>query len=635
VRHILYTHTRVSRVRPGLWGPGRCILMGKQRAEGSSGVPLPGKEREQMDFGLYNSMNTLQPIVDSLAVAIYALDRNLTIQGLNTRRSRWLHIEGFIAPGSRECYREVHGRDKPCEGCPVLKTFETGKTERLVMEKEVKGQARYYLLTATPLRNELDEEFSYVIEMVQDITEQKKVEAELKRLNDFNKAIIHNAPVAIFTLDMEGTFTSVNPALAALSGLGSETEERLIGFNWLSNPYTIKSGLANHIKRGLKGEAFQLRDFPHTTFFGTRPHYIDFNGVPLRGNSGEVVGLLCIVVEVTERVTEKLSLAERNTLLQEQLHRVNPREAFIGESKAIREVKDMISLVAASNAPVLILGETGTGKELVARAIHHQSARSSNPFVVINSSSLQEAMVESELFGYKKGAFTGAVNDKIGLLKIANTGTFFMDEVGDLDSSIQAKFLRVLETGVFRRLGDTQETKVDLRFLFATNKSLEEEVKERKFRKDLFYRLNAFTIVVPPLRERKEDIRLLVDYFLQKLARGGPKKVIPQEVKDLLLDYPWPGNVRELANALERIVLISGNRSEIRVEDFPESIVQRSARREDAPLASKPAGDVAELSRIEREYVESVLDSVGGNKSKAARLLGISRRKLYRKIGEA
>ncbi|HEY3277953.1 MAG TPA: sigma 54-interacting transcriptional regulator [Syntrophorhabdaceae bacterium] len=588
-----------------------------------------------MDFGLYTSMNTLQPIVDSLEVAIYALDRNLAIQGLNTRRSRWLHIEGFHAPGSRECYREVHGRDKPCEGCPVLKTFATGKTERLVIEKERKGQIRSYLLTATPLRKELDDGFQYVIEMVQDITEQKRAETELKRLHDFNKAIIHNAPVAIFTLALDGTFTSVNPALARLSGLGAETEEKLIGFNWLTNPYTIKSGLADYIRKGLKGKAFQLRDFPYTSFFGTRPHYIDFNGVPLRGDSGEMKGLLCIIEEVTERVDEKISLAEKNVLLEEQLHRASPRQTFIGESKAIRDVKEMISLVAASNAPVLILGETGVGKELVARAIHARSARSINPLVVINSSSLQETMVESELFGYKKGAFTGAANDKIGLLKIANTGTFFMDEVGDMDLGIQAKFLRVLETGVFRRLGDTQETKVDVRFLFATNKSLEEEVKEKNFRKDLFYRLNAFTIVVPPLRERKDDIPLLVDHFLQKLARGGRKKILSPEVTDLLMDYSWPGNVRELANVLERMVLISGNRSEIKVEDFPQTMMEKPATGRVPAPGTQSSDGVAELSRIEREYVESVLNSVGGNKSKAARLLGISRRKLYRKIGEA
>lgn len=207
-----------------------------------------------------------------------------------------------------------------------------------------------------------------------------------------------------------------------------------------------------------------------------------------------------------------------------------------------------------------------------------------------------------------------------------------MDEVGDLNSSIQAKFLRVLETGAFRRLGDTQEISVDVRFLFATNKDLEHEINEKSFRKDLFYRLSGFTIVVPPLRERKEDIPLLVDYFLRKFARGGRKKTITGPAMELLMDYAWSGNVRELANAMERVVLISANRDEIEVGDLPQSMQCAPSGVEAG--SAPPQEQVAALSEMERDYVRSVLDSVGGNKSKAARILGISRRTLYRAIGK-
>jgi PAS domain S-box-containing protein len=476
--------------------------------------------------------------------------------------------------------------------------------------------------------------------MVKNITGPKRAANELQRLNDFNAAIIDNAPVAIFTLDRDGIFTSVNPALATVSGLGKEVEKKLLGFNWLKNPYTVRTGLADHIAQGLKGKAFELRDFPFNTFRGDRPHYIDFKGVPLRGKKGEVEGLLCLVEETTDRVNLERSLKDRNTLLEEQLHRMDVKDSFIGESMAIREVKRTISLVAASNTPVLVLGETGTGKELVARAIHGLSARSANPFVVINASALQEQMVESELFGYKKGAFTGAGGDKIGLVKIADKGTFFIDEVGDLDMGIQAKFLRVLETGAFRRLGDTRETTVDVRYVFATNKLLEEEVREKKFRKDLFYRLNGFIIIVPPLRERKDDIPLLVSYFLGKLARSGKTKRISKRVMELLMDYSWPGNVRELAHVFERAVLISGNRLDIGVDDFPHNITRRvvdfRGSEGSERTALPPAGnEVAVLSLVEKAYVTEVLESVKGNKSKAARLLGVSRRKLYRTIGKA
>ncbi len=329
---------------------------------------------------------------------------------------------------------------------------------------------------------------------------------------------------------------------------------------------------------------------------------------------------------------EKKQLKEKNIVLEEHLQRVELHDRFVGESKEIKEVRKFISLVSASNVPVLVLGETGTGKELVARAIHSQSARSSSPFVAINSSCLQESILESELFGYKKGAFTGAQTDKVGLLQIADKGTFFVDEVADMSPAIQAKLLRVLETSVFRKLGDTKEIKVDVRFIFATNKSIEEEVETNRFRKDLFYRLNTFIITVPPLRDRRGDIPILVDYFMEKHARGNKKKVISKDAMDLLMGYHWPGNVRELANVLERAVLISGDRREITNDDLPRGMVQA------APVTGreKPelTRDTLRLENMEKEHIERVLKFAGGNKSKAARLLGISRKKLYQKIEE-
>ena len=327
---------------------------------------------------------------------------------------------------------------------------------------------------------------------------------------------------------------------------------------------------------------------------------------------------------------EKKSLKERNIVLQEQLQRVEAHDTFIGKSKQMKDIQRLISLVASSDATVLILGETGTGKELVARAIHALSPRSANQFVAVNSSTLQESILESELFGYKKGAFTGAQNDKIGLLELANKGTFFIDEVGDMGINIQAKFLRTLETGVFRRLGDTRESKVDVRFIFATNKPLEDEVKEKKFRKDLFYRLNTFIIALPPLRERKDDILLLADYFLRKFARGGDKKVLSDDAMKLLSEYWWPGNVRELANVIERAVLLSMTRKTILCEDLPQTMMENhlDAQNEKIQLHD----EALDLKKVEREHIGRVLKLAGGNKSKAARLLGISRKKLYQKV---
>ena len=327
---------------------------------------------------------------------------------------------------------------------------------------------------------------------------------------------------------------------------------------------------------------------------------------------------------------EKKQLKDKTIVLEEQLQRVEVHDKFIGESQEINAVKKAISLVGNSNVPVLILGETGTGKELVARAIHTQSSRATNPFVIINASNLQESILESELFGYKKGAFTGAQTDKVGLLQIANTGTFFVDEVADMGMPIQSKLLRVLETGSFRKLGDTKEITVDVRFIFATNKVIEEEVKANRFRKDLFYRLNTFVIQVPPLRDRKDDIPILTKYFLEKHARKGSRKAVSRQALNLLVTYHWPGNVRELANVIERAILISADRSEIISDDLPQTIVLPSFAADERKRAL--SHDTLRLDSMEKEHIEKVLEFAGGNKSKAARLLGISRKKLYQKI---
>ena len=338
--------------------------------------------------------------------------------------------------------------------------------------------------------------------------------------------------------------------------------------------------------------------------------------------------------KVIRKAYEKKMLTMKTIVLEEQLHRIGAHDDFIGESQEMKKVRNMISLVAPSRAPVLILGETGTGKELAAMAIHDLSSRSSNPFVTINSSALQETMLESELFGYKKGAFTGAESDKLGLLEIANHGTFFVDEVGDMGLSIQAKLLRALETGAFRKLGDTKEIKVDVRFIFATNKDLKAEVADGRFRKDLFFRINTFLVTLPALREKRDDIPLLVAYFLGKFSKGMKKKTLTREAMELLTAYEWPGNIRELANVIERSVLMSTNHEEICADDLTEGVLN-AAPHERHKIQTPSKSAILSLADMEAEYIQGVLNSVKGNKSKAARLLGISRKALYDKIGGA
>lgn len=305
-------------------------------------------------------------------------------------------------------------------------------------------------------------------------------------------------------------------------------------------------------------------------------------------------------------------------------------DEFVGISEGIQEVRRLISFASPSKVPVLILGETGTGKELVARAIHQASDRFQGPFVAINASALPESLLASELFGCKKGAFTGAISDKAGLLHIANGGTFFIDEVGDMDPIVQARLLRVIETGVFRKLGDTRESLVDVRFVSATNKDLLEEVRTKRFRADLFYRLSTFIINIQPLRDRKEDIPLLVDYLLSRISEAGTARRVSSEALDLLAGYQWPGNVRELLNMLERASLLSSGDGLITVDKLPTNLRKWGSVAKDF-LGEKNSGVL--LDDMTRVHIERVLEATGGNKSQAARLLGISRSTLDRRLG--
>lgn len=333
-----------------------------------------------------------------------------------------------------------------------------------------------------------------------------------------------------------------------------------------------------------------------------------------------------LVEAICEAAKKKMNNVELK--LHENSEMNSETNILVGQSEAIRKVRDLIRLVAPSQAPVLILGETGTGKEVVARAIHDQSPRRGTPLVAVNASALQENILESELFGYKKGAFTGAFSDKKGLLEVAHNGTCFIDEVGDMGLSIQTKILRVVESGVFMKLGDTRETKVDVRFLFATNKDLASSMEYGSFRKDLFYRINAFTLNLPSLKEKRDDIVLLTHHLLTKFSQE--KKYLSKKVIKLLTDYDWPGNVRELANVVQRAVLVSGARKTITWEDLPENIINviksKVKRRTPAPLGA------TSLHTRQGEHVAKVMDLAEGNKAQAARLLGISRNTLYRKL---
>lgn len=326
-----------------------------------------------------------------------------------------------------------------------------------------------------------------------------------------------------------------------------------------------------------------------------------------------------------QRVETALSLSREKA--EEQVSATKfDRSGIIGKSPAITGVLETVERVASTNAPVLILGENGTGKELIAHAIHANSPRAKGPFVMVNLGGISQSLFESEMFGHRKGAFTGAVADREGRFSVADGGTIFLDEIGELDINSQVKLLRVLQEHTFEMLGDSMPRKVDVRVVCATNADLAAMVRDRTFREDLFYRINLITVTLPPLRERPEDIPLLVEHIVGKASAETGREIpeITADALDYLAGLPYPGNIRELKNLVERTLLVSNARVLTRREF--------QAQADNGAMTAAPTVATGQLERSERELVEAAIARSGGNMSRAAALLGISRQALYRRI---
>jgi len=336
-----------------------------------------------------------------------------------------------------------------------------------------------------------------------------------------------------------------------------------------------------------------------------------------------------------QRMAEKVNLVAENQFLRERVSAEMELSGIVGSSHKIQDVLRMVARLKDTRTPVLITGESGTGKELVARAIHYRGLLSKRPFVAVDCGSLVPTLIESELFGYEKGAFTGAIRSKEGLFQSANGGTIFLDEIGELSMELQAKLLRVLQEKEIRPVGSNQKFKVDVRVIAATNRDLEAAQNEGKFRKDLYFRLNVVTLHLPALRERKSDIPPLVHYFLDRFAPGQATAISPAAMK-IMLQYDWPGNVRELENCIERAVAL-GSREMIDVSDLPPAVRQQQAGENAAavPIILADGGATesnTDLEELERDTIQRVFEQVQGDKSRARKMLGISRATLYRKL---
>jgi two-component system response regulator AtoC len=324
-----------------------------------------------------------------------------------------------------------------------------------------------------------------------------------------------------------------------------------------------------------------------------------------------------------DKLVDHRKLVQENLSLQEKLDERDKVDDIVTRSPKMRQIIELTRVVANSNATVLITGESGTGKELVARAIHSHSPRSKRSFVAVSCAALPESLLESELFGHEKGAFTGASMRRKGKIELAHNGTLFLDEVGEMSPNIQVHLLRVLEEREFTRVGGNELIKVDVRLVSATNRDLQVALRDNKFREDLYYRLNVVTIDLPPLRERTEDILLLAEHFLKKFTIENMKKVtgFSKEVTEFLFKYPWPGNVRELENTIERAVILA-----------QEEVIQlKDLLQKNSPLVISSPADYT-LREVETRHIRDVLNDTGGNYSHAAKILGISRVTLYNKV---
>lgn len=334
------------------------------------------------------------------------------------------------------------------------------------------------------------------------------------------------------------------------------------------------------------------------------------------------------IIPLLQRAMEKAALQKRIEQLEEQVGKRYGFDSILGESAIIKEAITLAKKVAPTEATVLLLGETGTGKEVFAQAIHNESKRAGKPFMALNCSAFSKEILESELFGHKAGAFTGANKDKRGLLEEADTGTLFLDEIGEMHIELQSKLLRVLETNEFIKVGDTKPTKVSVRIITATNRDLQQDVQDGKFREDLFYRLNVFTISLPALRDRKKDIRVLAEHFLKMFALKTNQRIdgMSREFEAQLLKHNWKGNIRELKNVMERAVILNEG-TQLTVDSLPVEI----RINETSPQSGMSAFD---LSSVEKLHIQRVLNHTKGNKTEAAKLLNIGLTTLYRKIEE-
>lgn len=446
--------------------------------------------------------------------------------------------------------------------------------------------------------------------IIRDITGKKRAEEQIAKQKNLLRATFESVQDAIITVDTNGKIVEANQAASTICGLPCNHIKGSIFPKCFNN---CSKACGDVLKETLTTHR-TVREFQIECELDKRPmQIVRITSSPLLDKNCTAMGAVLVIRDITRLMNLEEELADRH-------HFRN----IIGKSKKMRNVFAIIERLANVDSTVLVTGESGTGKEVVARALHYSGHRAFENLVTVNCAALADNLLESELFGHVKGAFTGAAKDVVGRFQMADGGTIFLDEIGDITHRIQVKLLRVLQEKQFERVGDSKPIQVDVRIIAATNQNLATKVAKGEFREDLYYRLKVIDIELPPLRERKEDIPLLVDHFCNLFREkfNKPSQSIPDSVYELMLEYDWPGNVRELKHTLERIFVLSGERG-ILPAFLPREIIQTSKKRIPTGQGKSP---------VAAEEIKAALKSTDWNVSKTARRLGVSRRTLYRKI---
>jgi PAS domain S-box-containing protein len=527
-------------------------------------------------------------------------------------------LEEIVGKHCREVVRE-----SICDaGCPFAEVLDTGiSADRFDVEVQGRdGETMSACINFTPLRDASGGVIG-VVEVIRDITKLKELKDTLKRTDSMYRrerikirTILDNIPSGVYTVDQEMNLLSFNPSLERITGYRSE---EVLGKKCMEVFRSDFCEAGCPLKRSMRtGETLRGIEVNLRAKDGSVVPIASSTAL-LRDEDGRPIGGICSFRDLREVHAVPASQGQVRDFL-----------GMVSKNHRMHEIFDLIETVADSDANVLIEGESGTGKELVARAIHRLSGRGEKPFLGVNCASLNENLMESELFGHIRGAFTGAVKDRMGRFEMAEGGTLFLDEVSEIGPHLQAKLLRVVQEREYQRVGETRARKADVRILSASNRRLKDLLAGGSFRDDLYYRLNVVSIIPPPLRERKEDIPVLVDYFLDRSRdhRGGLRRSFSPLAMRVLLEYSWPGNVRELENAVERARICS------RGEVIEESALPAEIRRGGGTThrGARPAGQGP--AEPKEETIREALSRSRGNREEAALLLGISRVTLWRRM---